>query len=120
MDFKNATELAVASDLVVVGYNPENADYTNPRGAIHGVAAYVVATCPKGYRWSHQWSSTGVIERDQLARAGIMLDRMRAVLDEGGELDEQYWRPMDPAYGSEAYQIEGVEEERAYMDRFDD
>ena len=38
------------TDLVIVGQNPEMADYSNPRGDIFREAAYVVAEDAKGYR----------------------------------------------------------------------
>lgn len=44
------TEFFARTDIVVTGSNPENADYTNPRGHIFGFAAYVVADSERGDR----------------------------------------------------------------------
>ena len=120
MNFNLAKELSVTSGLCIIGRNPENADYINREGNIYGAVAYVIATCPLGYRWAHNWKTKGHSEKEQIERAEILMAKMQKVLDAGGHLNEDYWYRVDPAYGSEAYQIEGIEAERAYMDRFDE
>lgn len=120
MNFNLAKDLSVTSDLCIIGRNPENADYINKQGYIYGTCAYVTVTCPLGYRWAHTWTSKGHKEEEQIERAEILMARMQKVLDAGGSLNENYWHSVDPVYGSEAYQIEGIEAERAFMDRFDE
>lgn len=46
----NIEHFFAGTDLVVVGTNPEMADYSNPRGEIIRSAAYVYATDAAGNR----------------------------------------------------------------------
>ena len=43
----------VLSDLTVIGFNPENADISNPRGEIIGLVFYVTLTFNSGCRYTH-------------------------------------------------------------------
>jgi hypothetical protein len=40
------------------------------------------------------------------------------VLASGGKLSLEDWYQIDPAYGSRAYQADGIEEIRKYEERF--
>lgn len=112
----------VGSDLKVVGYNPENADYTNPRGEIIKEIYYVNVQNVHGDRWVHRHS----FGRDGKA-AERFATRLNRYLDAGGMLNlTAHWDAARPLYGSDAYAanwqeyeaeeiaLERAEEERDY------
>ena len=91
-----------ASDLVVVGSNPEMADYTNPRGHLFGVAAFVVAEDAHGYRVRLHVATGHASEvEEKAARVAAALTARLA----SGRLPVAFstWEEARPAYGSEAY-----------------
>lgn len=110
----------VRSDLVVVDSDPEAADMSNPRGEIYGDAAYVVAEDSDGYRWRspvitvRRWMG----EAERIAGHVALALNARAAT---GKLPVGFgnWQPIDPCYGSTAYEREGVEAERAYLERLE-
>ncbi len=113
----NLTEALAAfaqADEVVMGYNPENADYTNPRGAIYGFSAYVFVEALDGSRWVHPARFTRRFEQDALEAASKFVDRVNKRLAEGGELNPDYWRETRPCYGSDAYIKNGWSQQDAY------
>lgn len=109
----------VRSDLVIVGYDAEFADVTNPRGALYGQALYVVAESPDGRRWAHdhRFIASRGNALSELARAERLCERIAASYNGGAPLDGAYWVEIDPAYGSDAYVSQGVEAERAQQER---
>lgn len=90
-------EFFVASEIVVTGYNPELADWDNPRGACHAAVYYVVAQDARGNRLAH-----GHLTRDAAAA-----DRLCWKISAAAQIDLRYWTPTRPAYGSEAYEQHG-------------
>lgn len=89
-------------DVVVIGYNPENADIVNRRGEIYGASAYVQVEAPDGSRWTlrHRWVG---FEYEVVPRGEAFAKRVQARLDAGGALDPAQWAADRPGYGSEAY-----------------
>lgn len=108
------------TDLVVVGHNPEMADYDNPRGEIIGSAAYVYAEDAKGYR-RRRHVITGR-EAVVLPRAEAIALALTARLTDLKKLPVGFdqWDDHVPAYGSEAYIESGQGEQDAWMDRMEE
>lgn len=108
-----------ATDLVVVGQNPENADYANPRGDIIRSAGFVYAEDEKGYRVRLHvktgWEEEAMEAAQKLAE--VLAARLSA-----GKLPVRFWawESARPGYGSDAYVESGQGELEAWMDRFED
>lgn len=102
-----------ATDLVVVGTNPEMADYDNPRGEIIRSAAYVVAEDAKGYRRYSDTIDTG-FEADVMPKAERLAERLNTRLRTLGKPPVGFilWREGRPAYGSDAY----IESDQGFED----
>jgi hypothetical protein len=95
------------TDIVVIGANPENADYTNPRGEIHGYAALVVAESAQGDR-RELCVGSDRLESNVLPQAEAMAAALCARLASGRlPVAFERWRAGRPGYGSEAYQAYG-------------
>ena len=110
----------VRSDLVIVGYDAEFADISNPRGALYGEAFYVVIEDCDGRRWAHdhRFVTKGLhLDRATAERAERLRARIEASYNGGAPLDGAHWVEIDPAYGSDAYVSQGVEAERAAAER---
>lgn len=99
----------VRSDLVWYGSDPELADYDNPRGEIWRVRYYVeivTSACPyEGVRFRHDHPFENQADAERLA--GRVL---AAVLDDR-QPNPKHWRFFGYAYGSEAYQRLGGEQD---------
>jgi hypothetical protein len=102
----------VASELRVTGRNPEFADFDNPRGELVSEFYFIVLEDERGYR----------LRGPDVANEGSKLPAaIQRSLDKGFDpTTSAAFQPMDPAYGSEAYQIEGTELERAALERRDE
>lgn len=75
---------------------------------------YVVATAASGRRFIHNRSflDNGIWKAGETA-ANRLLDRINKAAAAGVEPDwDAHWHETDPAYGSEAYQSQGIELER--------
>jgi len=107
-------------ECVVIGYNPENADYTNPRGAIYRIQASIVVEAPDGSRWAHYQTRQGHTVSDAEAKVQRLVDNVNAHIQKGGQLDASYWNPVRPAYMSEAYARGGFEQEKCALERMQD
>lgn len=120
----------VASDLFELGRNEFNEQIT-------AESFYVVGESVEGYRIQHRnrfpnasrvrtsdpdCEQGWYIEPDFNAedKARLLLRRITDHVAAGGTINREHWETVDPAYGSEAYQREGIEELRAFNDRFDD
>lgn len=100
----------VAEELVVVGRDPEMADYSNPRGELVGEAHYIVGTYEDGRRIAHEVCAT--TRRGHLLGGPSVerLERLAAHLNEAQPaLNPDLWRDTRPVYGSEAYVSSGQE-----------
>ncbi len=101
-------EFFAHTDVVVIGTNPEAADYDNPRGSEFGYSAYAVAEDKNGNR-CRLHVATSRFEDDVLPQA----ERLAAALNARlalGKLPVGFgsWSADRPAYGSEAYQAYGA------------
>lgn len=106
------------SDVVVVGQNSEMADYDNPRGEIHGIAAYVVAELENGRRFVSPFGKTARWEENALPA----MEKQAAALGvraASGRLPVAFatWREIQPCYGSQAYVDQDCEAEAAERER---
>lgn len=100
-------EFVAYTNLVVIGYNPENADYDHPHGEIIGYASYVAAHDEDGYGYeihvkTDRWEENAMKPAEYLAKC---LNARWARL---GKLpcDFNWWSPAAPIYGSKAYEEE--------------
>lgn len=84
-----------ASELAVVGQNPEFADLGNPDGHIIGEVWFILATDPQGNRCR----SEALAKTDAVARAA----RLNELSDAGVAMVLCFWDDFFPEYGSEAY-----------------
>lgn len=98
------------SDIVVVGTNPENADYDNPRGRIYGERWVVSASNDHGDTFEF-----GVDGQEQ---AVVLAERLQARFDNLGKLPVGFdrWTKGRAIYGSDAY-IEYGQDEDLAMER---
>ena len=106
---RNLVDVQVRSDLVVVGYDPEFADFENQRGAIvrqhYYVEARVCGCTVEGVRFQHEH----VFE--DAAAAQRFADRVLAAFFAGRRPDPALWGFTGFVYGSEAYQRLGGEQD---------
>jgi hypothetical protein len=126
---RNYTNFCIASDLFEIGRNECNEPYITE-------VFYVVGETDDGYRIQHRTRFPKAVairsndeycecgwypEYDQNAEAKAqrLCDRVSEAVARGVALTHEFWETVDPAYGSEAYQREGTELERAFNDRFD-
>lgn len=82
-----------------------------------------------GRRWEHVRSFSTAVEYDEEGcahvvgyeeahdRANALAARIEAGLLEGFRLRPDCWKEIDPVYGSEAYQAQGIEAQRAAEER---
>jgi hypothetical protein len=96
-----------SSEEFIAGYNPENADMTNPRGAVHCVRHFVLVCNEFGDTMRHAANFQWVDEAEKMAYF------IQAHLDAGGELMLDYWFPTRAVYGSDAYIAYGQDEDLA-------
>ena len=105
------------SDIVVIGQNPEMADYDNPRGDIHGLCWLVVAANERGDTW--EMAVTGTVPQVEAER---MAERLQARWDNLGKLPVgwAHWTPGRAVYGSDAYVAYGQADDLAWERRCDE
>lgn len=92
------------TDIVITGYNPENADITNPRGARYGFASYVRAISPRGDT-RILYVGTSNTESEVLADAEELARRLTNRLSNYNKppINFEAWSSGRPVYGSDAY-----------------
>jgi hypothetical protein len=99
--------VAVYPQLVVVDVNPENADYTNPRGERHGEVYHIAVSNKYGRRWM---SRDSFVNRELAEWCVTDIDRDINV--KGNKLlPREYWPEIQPVYGSPCYVNECWEED---------
>jgi len=100
------------TDIVVVGTNPEMADYDNRRGEIYGYSACVRAHNEHGDT-RVLWVATSVCEAEVLEQATVLADRLTARWENLGKLPVGFdsWVAGRAVYGSDAYIEYGQEED---------
>lgn len=115
----------IASEFVVVGRDPEFADYDNPRGEIIRTAHFVIVELADGRRLRH---ARTFVARKRIspcpmqARAEKLCAAVNAHLAAGRELGADHWTEVSAVYGSDAYVRDGweaheIELERAELER---
>lgn len=94
------------SYVVVVGCNPEMAEYGNPNGEIYGEEWFVVAENDRGDRWE-----SPPVETE--GAAGLLATRLAARFANLGRLpvDFSHWSVGRPCYGSAAYAEYGAQDD---------
>ena len=111
---KSFNQFHASNEIVVTGTNPENADYTNPRGEIYGFAAVVYADNNFGDR---RVTRVGVFHsaRDADAAAEKVAAALTARFEKLGKLPVGFdsWATARPAYGSDAYIAYGADDDLA-------
>jgi hypothetical protein len=122
----NATYTAYAeSDLYSAGHSCDGHPFIAER-------FYVVIENAAGRRFRHQASFNGAerfvceetgephfadLREEASAKAERLAARVNAALVAGLALDSALWYEIDPAYGSDEYQSQGIEAQRAFADR---
>ena len=107
------THFFASTDLVVLGTNPENADYTNPRGEFYGSAGFVYAEDVVGNR-VRLWVKTDggdAVALEAAERVAVALNARLAA----GKLPVAFasWQEARPSYGSAAYVEYGQDDDVA-------
>jgi len=101
----NELNYFVRTDIVVVDYNSEMADMSNPRGAIHGDADYIIAETPTGRRFANQ--TTALTYPNGTTKSDVSSARLEELAHHLNttkpDLNMDYWKEIPAAYGSEAY-----------------
>lgn len=112
----NISHFSVSTDVVVIGSNPEMADYINQQGHIFGIAGYVIAEDPEGNRkrWhvvtKHHMQEAEVFERVEKQVVALTNRLAKGKNPVGFDC----WEDTFPAYGSDAYsEADTVEWERS-------
>lgn len=120
MNINQADQIVVRTDVVIIGSNPEMADYDNPKGHIYGFKGYILAVADDGSQWVFEHTHTRRYEIDVLARLNTFANKVQQHLNKGGKLDPRRWRETRPAYGSDAYVSGGWSQIDAEMERMED
>jgi hypothetical protein len=103
------------SMVVVVGHNPENADITNPTGAIHGVLNFVRAYNEHGDTRELAVTSGSL---DPMLAAMTLADRLNRRMSLGKlPVGFDLWPAGRPIYGSDAYVEYGQADDLAIEER---
>ena len=80
---------------VVVRFNPEWADMSNPSGAVYGERIMVYATTPRGRRFIH----SHIFDTTEVDRA----DRLVARIKDAGRINLDHRNETYEVYGSDAW-----------------
>lgn len=111
------------SDLVVIGTNPEMADYDNPRGHIHGLCPYIRAVDARGntmIKYSKVSHHVNVGDEEAEREARQLADRLNLKLKQRRMPDfTKGWDVGRPVYGSPAYEEYGAADDLA-LERMED
>lgn len=122
----NATYTAYAtSDLYNAGHSCDGHPFI-------AECFYVMVENAAGRRFRHQATFNGAerlvceetgephfadLREEASAKAERLAGRVNAALAAGLALDSGLWYEVDPAYGSDEYQSQGIEAQRAFADR---
>ena len=114
-----------ASDLYSAGHSCDGHPFISER-------FYVLIENARGTRFRHvnSWNGTepticpdtgephfSDLRAPALAKAERLATRVNAAFASGNGIDWAYWYEIDPAYGSDEYQAQGIEAQRALADR---
>jgi len=109
---------AVRTDIVVIGRDPEMADYNNRDGSIFGYAAYVEAS--NDYGDTREFFVCSAVREDEAtAEADELAHRLTVRFESLGKLPVGFaaWHQGRAVYGSEAWAEYGNDDELAYERR---
>lgn len=95
-------KFGIASDLAVIGHNPEAADMDHPNGEIIGERFYMIAEDADGYRWSWGWA-------DSKERLELEFEFLAPPVSE--------WNESRPCYGSKAWEATDQDGQDAFAER---
>lgn len=112
----NVIAFEPVSAWVVIGTNPEMADYDNPRGHIFGLSYAVRARNEHGDTWEKPVATGSLHEDAELAaKAERLAQALQTRLDRLGKLpvDAAQWQPGRAVYGTDAYVAYGQDDEVA-------
>ena len=113
---------------VQVGSNLYNAGTTEDGEAYIAECYFVAVEFADGSRFQHQVTFPGAQYsededgfgfEDIRDSAKAKAERLAQSVRQSGAINFKYWDEVDPAYGSDAYQHQGIELQRAFADRFD-
>jgi len=92
------------TDIVIIGSDPEAADYDNPRGNIYGFTSSVIATFKDGRRVA-KTVKTSPIELDAFEPAERLASALTNRLYNLKKLPVAFdtWHETYPVYGSDAH-----------------
>lgn len=110
----------VGATYVVIGRDPEMADYDNPRGEIIRPAYFVTVTHADGSRLQHVRTFVArqrISPCPQEARAQQLADAVNRHLAAGKKLNPAHWQKIRAEYGSDAYIREGGEQDEIEAER---
>lgn len=102
------------SDIVVIGSNPEIADYDNPRGEIHGLRPYIRAVDARGntkFKYSKDVHHVNVGDTEAEREARALAERLNEKLKQRRMPDLSRWEDGRAMYGSPAYEEYGQDED---------
>ena len=105
---------AVRTDIVVIGRNPELADYSNRNGSIYGFAAFVEAS--NDYGDTREFFVCSAVREDEAtAEADALAQRLTARFESLGKLPVGFasWKQGRAIYSSEAWAEYGNDDELA-------
>ena len=117
-------QVAAVSDLYEAGRTNDGTQYS-------AECFYVVVENGAGRRWASYNCFKGAevvvdeegsvffpdVREAASAAAEALAAATNQILGSGAKLSLEDWYEIDPAYGSRAYQADGIEEIRAYEDR---
>ena len=107
-------QVFIECELRIVGTNPESADYTNPRGDIYADVFMLGVYLNDGEIYRHFKTY-----RDE-EKCFLFLEKVQDAVNDGKELNMEHWKYNRLAYGSEAYQKQGGEEELIRLESFEE
>ena len=105
MQGMNISHFHAMTNVVVIGSNPEMADYVNREGHIFGIAGYVVAEDTDGNRkrW-HVVTLHHMLEEQVFAQVERQVVALTNRLAQGkNPVGFDRWEDTFPAYGSDAH-----------------
>ena len=108
-----------------------HAGYTDDGEAYIAECYFVSISNEAGRRFCHTVGFNGVVREtckhngdyfvscreEALVKAERLAARVNNALAAGVALDFSFWREIDPVYGSKEYQRQGIEAERAELDK---
>lgn len=104
-----------SSDVVIIGSNPEMADYDNPQGHIYGFAPYVRIANEYGDTFVSSAGDACRCEREANEKAERMATALHSRWVNLGKLPVGFekWQQGRAVYGSDAYTAYGADDDMA-------